>query len=626
MVCKPPKCKYNFLKKKCVKPNPYFEALAWCKRNSISNEKCKEDYYKNKQRAISEACNRMKEKDEYIKPKKSCPEGKIINPKTGRCVKIKFEKKCPEGKVKNPLTGRCVKKRTVKRIKSLKPDSFNVPKIASFKKLSNTSSFKHSISNKSRSVKLLKYIDTKSSNKSSQFSKVVKNPYIEKKTAKFFPKKTKKENPPINISDIKIKVKKETVAKKPRTLKLKYHHVVIKDLFEDKSRMSTKKSSIKPESLKSTSFDRKVADLKHKINARKIKEFLKSNLLKKYFTLNRRVKYYLYVKKFLKNISKKTCLEPKVFIDKYNRRYNGYTINDIINLEKKIGTESVYGVIYKTSIKNMLGTYPIATKLTPIGRDNLKEIKINKLISKNILKNKISKHFLFTYKVIECENKHYNLPNNIKNKKYYITLNELANGDLASLCKDLNFLKDDNLVLNVAIQCFLSIATFHKIGYLHHDCHYGNFLYHIVEDKSGYYHYVINGNNYYLKNCGINILIYDFGFAQKYTIEEQKRLKIENVRRDYLDINRSFMNKSIKGWSEFDKYPTDRISEFFKIDVSKTIETLTALGRSEDILIKELLELYIKGPSNTIFFDKLPSGEKIINETPYIIDNSIKIN
>jgi serine/threonine protein kinase len=49
------------------------------------------------------------------KPKKECPEGKIINPVTGRCIKdpsIKIEKpkkECPPGKVLNPITGRCNK-------------------------------------------------------------------------------------------------------------------------------------------------------------------------------------------------------------------------------------------------------------------------------------------------------------------------------------------------------------------------------------------------------------------------------------------------------------------------------------------------------------------------------------
>lgn len=67
------------------------------------------------------------------KPKKECPPGKIINPKTGRCInkpKEKTHKKsgrpnlfvkteeqketpkkaCPPGKIINPKTGRCINK------------------------------------------------------------------------------------------------------------------------------------------------------------------------------------------------------------------------------------------------------------------------------------------------------------------------------------------------------------------------------------------------------------------------------------------------------------------------------------------------------------------------------------
>jgi len=42
---------------------------------------------------------------------KKCPDGKVLNPKTNRCVKIKIPKQqriCPDGKVLNPKTGRCI--------------------------------------------------------------------------------------------------------------------------------------------------------------------------------------------------------------------------------------------------------------------------------------------------------------------------------------------------------------------------------------------------------------------------------------------------------------------------------------------------------------------------------------
>jgi len=67
------------------------------------------------------------------KPAKICPEGKVINPLTGRCVLLKNlnklpktrlsypEKECSEGKVLNPKTGKCIKIKPVKPVKSVKP-------------------------------------------------------------------------------------------------------------------------------------------------------------------------------------------------------------------------------------------------------------------------------------------------------------------------------------------------------------------------------------------------------------------------------------------------------------------------------------------------------------------------
>ena len=41
---------------------------------------------------------------------KECQEGQMINPLTGRCIKIRVPvmKICPPGKMINPLTGRCI--------------------------------------------------------------------------------------------------------------------------------------------------------------------------------------------------------------------------------------------------------------------------------------------------------------------------------------------------------------------------------------------------------------------------------------------------------------------------------------------------------------------------------------
>ena len=57
---------------------------------------------------------------EIVKKGKICPAGKMINPKTGRCIKVPVAKKgkiCPTGKMINPKTGRCIKVPVVKKRK-----------------------------------------------------------------------------------------------------------------------------------------------------------------------------------------------------------------------------------------------------------------------------------------------------------------------------------------------------------------------------------------------------------------------------------------------------------------------------------------------------------------------------
>jgi hypothetical protein len=95
---------------------------------------------------------------------KSCPEGKVLNPKTGRCIKkenlekqtkttakyqeptgneITVIKQCPEGKVLNPKTGRCIKKENLE--KQTKKAKARIPtKKVEIPKKSSSSSKKNS--------------------------------------------------------------------------------------------------------------------------------------------------------------------------------------------------------------------------------------------------------------------------------------------------------------------------------------------------------------------------------------------------------------------------------------------------------------------------------------------------
>jgi len=331
------------------------------------------------------------------------------------------------------------------------------------------------------------------------------------------------------------------------------------------------------------------------------------------YNLDKRIMYYNYIHKKLSTISNNKCLEKKKF-DNVNY---GYTIDDKINLIKIIGTKSSYGVIYITKIKNVIGKYPVVSKLLTSNKDNLKEIKINTSVTKKIVLNKFSKHFLLTYKVINCKKKKNNLPEKINNNKYYIILNELAHGDIKQLFTIKKIVDNNSLVYNIFIQVILSILTFHNIGYIHRDCHYGNFLYQRVNDD-GYYHYKIYNKDYYLKSCDYNILIYDFGLSKKHNYTRKDNVKLF---KDYYRIHHAFLNKSFfsnpnKVWNE-----KEQISFEVSLYVKKFISLIYNLNEKNDyidIINKHILPYFIINNSD-IFLNKKPVNSKIINKTPFII-------
>ena len=73
-----------------------------------SSDICEISNNKNQKR-----CKRKSVKKNPKVSKKVCPKGKILNPKTNRCIidrkkNIKSKKKCPPGKIINPKTNRCI--------------------------------------------------------------------------------------------------------------------------------------------------------------------------------------------------------------------------------------------------------------------------------------------------------------------------------------------------------------------------------------------------------------------------------------------------------------------------------------------------------------------------------------
>jgi len=364
------------------------------------------------------------------------------------------------------------------------------------------------------------------------------------------------------------------------------------------------------------------------IGIKDIKKYFEDKNIK--YNLDSRIFYYNHILNKIAGISNNECLNVR---HKENTNAVNYTIKDKISLVKRIGTSSKYGYIYIANIKNEIGKRPIAAKLMIQNNRNILESELNSKITELIINKKLSKHFILTYKVIKCNilsNK--KLPDIINNRKYIILLNELARGDLKHLCKQKEFLKNDEMLYNVFAQIMLSILTFHNFGYVHRDCHWGNFLYHYNNNLTGYYHYNINGKNYYLKTGKYSMYIYDFGLCttinrvDNYDIYDDYRRIIgpfvnQNISKDswLADINMP-MNLPSNEFSIFIRDFKYKLRNIYKDNRYISIQNTKFLNLISEGIISELLKL-----PNNIFTDTKPLNAKIINKKPYYINNKNKI-
>lgn len=277
------------------------------------------------------------------------------------------------------------------------------------------------------------------------------------------------------------------------------------------------------------------------------------------YNLIKRINNYRLLSKKLALLREDDCLEKQTF-----NGFEGYTIRNIINLEKKIGTKSKYATIYLTGVPGFHNPFPIATKVMKYNYSNVNEVNIMLIITRMLILTRVSRHFLMIYGHCTCSNI-------IDERLKLISINELADGDLKMLVSMRKVLQDNELMLNILFQTFISIATFHNIvGYVHRDAHYGNFLYQQNSEK-GYYHYIFNDKNYYLKACKYNIIIYDYGFAKKinnHTVDKEViRTQNHYIYGDYYKIIHAFINKKDRGWINSRNLPDSKITKII-MDIS----------------------------------------------------------
>ena len=86
--CKAPKCFYSKIKNECIKPNAYTVYILNCIKNGIDIDKCRINYYKNKDNIKKDVCNLLKE-DENQLNFRTCPRyRRPINNKCPRDYKV----------------------------------------------------------------------------------------------------------------------------------------------------------------------------------------------------------------------------------------------------------------------------------------------------------------------------------------------------------------------------------------------------------------------------------------------------------------------------------------------------------------------------------------------------------
>jgi hypothetical protein len=296
-------------------------------------------------------------------------------------------------------------------------------------------------------------------------------------------------------------------------------YLKIRKIMKDMASASPKKASASAKSASPKKASAIIASLRKKVspkttlykNANMIQRFLKNKLILTKNNLDTRVQRYQLIKKRLDKITETDCLTKKMY-----GKNKGYTLNDLVNLEKKIGSDSVEGVIFLSSMPHLLGSYPIASKLMEITQNNEAETKMNEWITQKLLIPKESKHFVMMYKTTKCP-----VAKSKDNKLVYnerlVNYNELCDGDISSLVKT-DVRNDEMQMINMAYQSLIAVATYqNRVGYCHNDTHWGNFLYQInndyKENDTGYYHYICYGSDFYIKSCKYNICIFDFGMS-----------------------------------------------------------------------------------------------------------------
>jgi hypothetical protein len=323
------------------------------------------------------------------------------------------------------------------------------------------------------------------------------------------------------------------------------------------------------------------------------------------FTLKNRIKYYKIINNYISQHLQKdpyNCIN----VDKNNL----IKIGSNIVLDKQIGSKSVYGLAFLSHYIHKSDNLIFATKIIDSSKYyNIIEYNILKLLTKLNIEKQICPHFPICYGALKCDDYSHNIINSkinlgkLENKKLIFIFSELANNNLNNLLKSLDI--NLKVLFNTITQIMISIMFFNKYAKaFHRDGHTGNFLYHKI-NPGGYFHYVINGIDYYIENLGYLWIIWDFGLIVQFSNNNN----IFSINYDYIKTLSS-INKHLK---KLYNYNNSNINNLIigiqKYDFEYDIKKMPKL-------VNKVIESLLKYTNNSLL-TSLPLKAKIINKKPF---------
>ena len=184
-----------------------------------------------------------------------------------------------------------------------------------------------------------------------------------------------------------------------------------------------------------------------------------------------------------------------------------------IIFDKQIGSVSKYGMAYMNMGKGFSKMLQFSCKIMPASYNNNNEIGLLKKMS-NLAETRKCPNMPITYNTLMCTYGCFKLkecPELIEDGPYHIVINELAHADIQTWMKQQHSYE---VFESVIVQLVFAIYAFHGMGYVHDDCHLGNFLVHKIK-PGGCWRYKINGNDVYIPNHGIQLVMWDPGHAMQ---------------------------------------------------------------------------------------------------------------